>query len=188
MVRVRWTTTTSRRRGNRDDSEQFCSDPVDSVHEGSSPNNRAFHKAANIRGECAVRRTAPAHQYRLARTGERHQGAEARADLFIGCRAAPVPPVAAVRGAVRAVAGCRPARRQRYRQSCRDGPRCRTACRRPRRWESGPQRCRRGRERPGPSAVCQRSREAHPGRRRSGCIQNEALGSRPASTSLHFCT
>ena len=44
MVRVRWTTTTSRRRGNWDDSEQFCSDPVDSVHEGSSPNNRAFTK------------------------------------------------------------------------------------------------------------------------------------------------
>ena len=36
-------------------------------------------------------------------------------------------------------------------QALQDGPRCRTACRRPRRWESGPRRCRRGRERPGPA-------------------------------------
>ena len=38
--------TTSPRQGYRDDSEQLCSDPAESVHEGCSPNNCAFTKAA----------------------------------------------------------------------------------------------------------------------------------------------
>ena len=42
--RFRWATTTSPRQGYRDDSEQLCSDPAESGHEGCSPNNCAFTK------------------------------------------------------------------------------------------------------------------------------------------------
>ena len=37
----------------RDDSEQLCSDPADSVHEGCSPNNCAFTKPPTLPRRCA---------------------------------------------------------------------------------------------------------------------------------------